>query len=256
MASTIQILGGESQHIHALHSRPREESIDAIDHLLIIMVHGIPGHCGVHNAVFGELESLLSDKDYHTLRFDFRGCGKSEGREEDFTFETASEDLKTVLKWARGDGYERFIFISEGLGATFCIMNMPEDAVCSVMLWPMLNLPMIADKVFNTNEIEKNWETAGYILHNDSRIGLPFLKQLQEIRMELVLSDLEQPLLLMHGARDEISPIEQLDMVREHSTAVRRMEITSFHDGEHGLPQLNHRKTMFYHIMQFIEKYT
>lgn len=59
----------------------------------------------------------------------------------------------------------------------------------------------------------------------------------------------------MHGAQDKVSPIEQLDMFRA-CAGHRRVEITSFQDGTHGLPQENHRKSMFFHIRQFIEKYT
>ena len=62
------------------------------------------------------------------------------------------------------------------------------------------------------------------------------------------------PTLILQGVRDEITPIETLDLARGHIRS-KRLEITTFHDGEHGLHKLNHRKSMFFHITQFIEKF-
>jgi len=255
MSNTVQILAGEEQYIQALYSSPQEKSFENLDRLLVIMVHGFPGYKEAHNDIFKDLEHVTGDKSYHTLRFDFRGCGESDGRQEDFSLLSAGEDLQTVLSWAKDRGYKRFIFIAEGLGAPITLMNTPDETVCMIMLWPMLDMPHIAKTLFQAEAIEEQWKKAGYILKDEDRIGLPFLQQLPKQNIASALKDLNGPILIMHGAQDEISPISQLDIVRTHAGA-RRIEITSFQDGAHGLPEPNHRKTIFYHMMQFIEKYT
>ena len=87
-----------------------------------------------------------------------------------------------------------------------------------------------------------------------SRIGISLIEQLDSTTVESQLQSLDKPILIMHGSLDKRSPIEQLEMVREHVKSPR-IEITSFQDGEHGLHQNNHRKPMHFHIDQFIEKY-
>ena len=188
------------------------------------------------------------------MRFDFLGCGQSEGNPESLTLERGVEQLRSVLRWAKEHHYTRFIFIGEGLGAAFSLLARAEETVCSILLWPIIDLPMIAKNMFGSDSIEAEWEKAGYILFDQSRVGIPLLQQMLKTRMELILSDFQKPMLVMHGAQDEISPIEQLDMLREAADK-RRIEITNFHDGTHGLPQDKHREMMHYHINQFIEKY-
>ncbi len=255
MAKTIQILAGENQYIHGVYSKPSETSLESREHLLIVMVHGFPGNKDAHENVFKDFNHLISDKGYHTLCFDFRGCGESDGRQEDFTLESASEDFQNILGWAKDHDYTRFIFVCEGLGAPLTFMNAPEDALCFITLWPMLDLPRFAENTFKSKNIEDEWKKAGYALIGNDRIGIPFIEELEKTEITGVISKMNRPILVMHGAQDEVSPIDQLDIIRRHTNA-RRVEITSFHDGTHGLPQVNHRKTMFYHIMQFIEKYT
>ncbi|MCB9981185.1 MAG: alpha/beta fold hydrolase [Rhodospirillales bacterium] len=255
MRETIQILVGQSQYIRASFAKPKEHLMQSVDRLLVIMVHGFPGDKNACDNVFADLEHVIGEKRYHTLRFDFRGCGASDGLAEDFSLYSASEDFKTVIKWAKDRGYGRFVFICEGLGAAIALMNAPKEARCYVLLWPMVDLPMIAQHVFQADTIEEDWKKAGYIMKDDSRISIAFLQQLKKAKMAKILKDLGKPLLIMHGAQDEVSPIEQLDMFRA-CAGHRRVEITSFQDGTHGLPQINHRKSMFFHIRQFIEKYT
>lgn len=254
MANLIQISVGNNQCLQALHYRPEERSTLKLDQLLIVMVHGFPGNKESHENAFKDLEHLISHKNYHTLRFDFRGCGESDGREEDFSLKSASEDLDHVFSWARKQGYKRFIIVAEGLGAPLSIKSAPEETECFVFLWPMLDLPLIAKKVFKVDDIDDEWKKAGYILMEPHRIGVPFLKALSKTNITSILEKLDKPLMVMHGARDDVTPIEQIELIRKHVQS-RRVEITSFQDGTHGLPQRNHRQTMFYHIMQFIEKY-
>lgn len=255
MSKTVQILAGDNQYIQAEHVRPVEDSLESKDRLLIIMVHGFPGNKTAHDNVFGDLIHLISDKEYHSLRFDFRGCGESDGREEDFSLKGAADDLKNICGWAKDQGYERFIFIGEGLGAALSLLEIPKQALCYVFLWPMLELPRIAKFAFKADDIPDEWQKEGYGTIDDHRIGLSFIEELKETDILPILRGFEKPLMIMHGVKDQVSPVQQLEIVRAHVKA-RRVEITTFHDGTHGLPQVNHRKTMFYHIMQFIEKYT
>lgn len=254
MPESVQIQGENNQYIHALHTQPEERSIEAIDKLLFIMVHGFPGSKTSHDNLFAQVTDCIDQKNYHSLCFDFRGCGESQGRQEDFTLASAAEDLENVLGWAKNKGYSKFVFIAEGLGASIVATNLPAEAICMVMFWPMIDMPNIAKTLFQSEAIEEQWLKAGYLLQDKDRIGIEFIQHLQKANISPFLKDLSRPALIMHGAEDEVSPIGQLDLIRKHAGS-RRIEITTFHDGVHGLPNPRQRKMVFYHMMQFIEKY-
>lgn len=254
MAEKIQISAGESSYISALYNAPMEMSTRSIGETLIIMSHSFPGHKSSNNDLYGDLEFLMVDKGYHTLRFDFRGCGESDGREEDFTLGAACEDFQNVLFWAKTKGYKRFVYVGEGLGAGLSVMNHDLDVICYVMLWPALNYVDFRKHALEAEKITASEKKAGYVKRNNNRVGITLLEELNKIDLIYALREVRSPCLIMHGVKDKKVPISGLDLARAHMRS-NRIEITTFQDGESGLTQLNHRKAMFYHVQQFLEKY-
>ena len=254
MAEKIHINIDDNQSLTALYSVPESSSVSRIEKTLIIMSHGFPGHKSSHNDIYGEIHSLLARKNFNILRFDFRGCGESDGKEEDFTIKSASEDFKAVLKWAKGEDYNRFIYIGEGLGAAISLLNNDKDVAAFVFFWPVLDLNIYRKSYFNIRHVDEDEMKRGYVEHEDRRIGTAFLKELTKMDITEDIQNIRRPVFIMHGHKDKKISIEQLDIARRYMNA-HRIEITNFHDGEHGLPKENHRKSISFQIQQFIEKY-
>ncbi len=131
---------------------------------------------------------------------------------------------------------------------------MGLGVVCQVMLWPALNLPYLAKSYFQSETIDESAKKDGFVLLDHNRIGLDFIKELQTIALGNYMRDVSMPVLILQGSDDDIFPMQQLDIARKYMSS-KRIEITTFHDGGHGLPAENHRKMMFYHIQQFLQKY-
>lgn len=219
---------------------------------LVVMIHGFPGHKAARNDVFGELEFHLAKDDFHTLRFDFRGCGESEGKSEDFTLKTAVEDMASVLSWARSFGYERFFYIGEGLGATIALLSLNASVRGAVLLWPVLDPRLTGMKDLMAAAGDKERE---FVIWRDTKIGLPFIKEIKSFNPMRKLRNLKVPLLIQQGdADEEVSP-RQMEMLRRHARSARRIEMTTYEGGGHGLSGLNERQTMIYHVRQFLKRY-
>jgi pimeloyl-ACP methyl ester carboxylesterase len=256
MANTVYIPVRDDHKLHGELTVPAEARfVRSLKDLLIIMVHGFPGHSDGHDQLYKDFSFLLEDKGYHSLKLDYTGCGKSDGNHEDFTLSQARADLKATLDWAQKKGYERFMFIGEGLGAVLPLTDHNDLASCFILLWPILDLKHAARHIFDADNIDAQWKQAGYLVHDNQRVNVSLVNELEHGDISEALRNVNKPIIVMHGAQDEVAPIDKLDMLREH-TQSRRIEITSFQDGAHGLPKLNHRKAMHYHIMQFIEKYS
>lgn len=254
MAEKIQIDAGNEQSITALLSIPDYESIDRLKRTLVIMSHGFPGHKSHQGDLYGSIEFLLADRGYHTIRYDYRGCGESDGKEENFTIGSANEDFQTIVYWAKTKGYKRFIYIGEGLGASVSIMNIDIDVAALVLFWPVLDLDLYRKSALKISHIKEDELEKGYVEHNNRRIGVSLLKELKKIDITYAIQDVRIPTLIMHGVQDEDIPISQLDLARSQMNA-KRIEITSFQDGKAGLNSPNHRKSVMFQLQQFIEKY-
>lgn len=218
------------------------------------MSHGFPGNKESHNNIYGTIERALTQRGYHTLRFDYRGCGESDGREENFTLGSACEDFQAVLYWAKAKGYKRFIYMGEGIGASLAIMNIDLDVRGCILFWPVLDLGSHAKAAWKLSAPSEEDIKRGFMQHNDYRIGLNLYKELGKIDIIYALKEMFMPTVIFHGTKDSVVPITSLDLARRYIPA-KRIEITAFHDGEHGLDKENHRKTIMFQILQFVEKY-
>lgn len=254
MAEKIQIDAGHNQSITALHQVPAERSTKRLDETLVVMSHGFPGNMNHLGHVYGDIEFLMGSKSYHSLRFDFRGCGESDGRPQDFTLGAACEDFQAVMYWARSKGYSRFFFIGDGLGASIAIMNMDMDVKGLAVLWPALDLDVYCKKALGVTDISDAEVKAGYIEKGGHKIGIGLLRELSKIDLQYALKEIFVPSIILHGAQDEIIPVQQLDLARRYIPA-KRIEITIFQDGTHGLVKPNHRHAMMFQLQQFIDKY-
>lgn len=259
MSEKFQIRAGKGQFINAILDRPDpnitgKKKLTEIDRTLVIMSHGFPGHMKSNNDIFGDLAFLLAEKKFHTLRFDYRHCGSSGSDSENFSFTTAGDDFDEVLAWAKGRGYHHFIYIGEGTGATIAVLKADLETKAILLLWPVLDPRRYGQKTYEADAMNSTAQKAGFITKDGVKIGVNFIRHLENTDMANPLKEIFQPLLIMHGAKDEIIPVDQLNIARERVRS-KRVDITTFHDGEHGLPKMEHRKMMLYHIGQFVAKY-
>lgn len=222
---------------------------------LVIMLHGFPGHKSAQNDVFGDLEFQVGRDGFHSLRFDFRGCGESEGKSEDFMMETACADVRAILEWARSFGYERFFYIGEGLGAAIALLNADPGVRGAALLWPALDPRLTALREPLKLAGSKEAKAQGYVVWRDTKIGLPLLKEIKLLNPTRKLRNLKIPLLIQQGTADEEVSPAQMELLRRHARSIRRIEMTTYEGAGHGLHGLQERQTMFYHIRQFLKRY-
>ncbi len=223
---------------------------------LIIMMHGFPGlDMDGEGRVFVDLEDILAPEQHDTIRFDFRGCGNSSGRPEEFSLSSAGQDVQAVISWARKKSYQRFVFIGEGLGAAIALQNMTSAVRGLVMFWPMLDMKQTPFR--NHFPALKNTAThkSKTVSINGTKISLGCLKELATLNLTLELQRLRAPLLVEHGDADLQSPIDQLELLRRHAGNAGRLHITSYEKGTHGLPQPTERENIFRQVRAFMQKY-
>lgn len=76
---------------------------------LVIFCHGLAGNLDFH--LWPLLAQPLNEHGIGVLRFDFNGCGKSEGKFQDMTASNEIYDLLDVIAWARKQPYTANISI-------------------------------------------------------------------------------------------------------------------------------------------------
>ncbi len=221
---------------------------------LVIMVHGFPKNPKKETDILRVIVKTIHNLGLSSLQFDFTKSVNVKPEDEKFTLKSASKDLETILAWAEKNDYKKVAFIAEGLGAPITFMNLPENAVFSVLCWPAFDFKYIYDEQFNAKAHEKAIEESGFFNFDGTLMGADLLDELQNTDITPYLREAHTPTLILHGTKDEVIPISHLDIARK-DLMVPRLMITSFDDGKHGLTKPNHRKTVTQQITDFINKY-
>lgn len=203
---------------------------------LALMMHGFPGNRGSHHGFLESLEPVFAEKGVSTFRFDFRGCGESQGEKSLFSLNRAAEDIDLVLNWAHRQGFKKFIFVAEGLGARIALTRINLDVLMLFLFWPVLDSPDYARRVPGISPEDNKTLIE---LQDDP----PLPTQLLEI-----------PIQVHYGAADDIVSRQNIDILKERLKAPR-LDITLYQDGSHGLPAPAHRQMAAVHVGLFLEKF-
>lgn len=92
--------------------------------------------------VFVNLARQLMADGYYVLRFDYRGCGDSEGEFSEFKFSDWLNDLATAVELAKNEsGFSKVSLVGIRLGASLALLATVErDDIASIVLWePIVN---------------------------------------------------------------------------------------------------------------------
>lgn len=238
------------------HLAKPQKMVPALNETMVLFLHNFPGNQDGSGGVFKELQDSLSAQNIASLRFDFRHCGKSDGKPTDFSLQSALDDVKTVLVWIEGQGYRRVIIVGEGLGALFCVClsDLPSCVKGCAMLWPALNVPIILNEYYGVKKQAVLLEEHGYLRHGDYAVGQGFVKDLENLPLQRKMKEFSLPTLALHGTNDNVISFENIEKVRRFLGA-RRIDIVSFEGGGHGLDKPAERKALSTHIFHFAERF-
>lgn len=181
----------------------------------IILCHGL-GVDKEEKGTFTKLPTRLANEGFHTFRFDFRGCGDSDGVNTDFTLSNALKDLKSVIIFLKTLQYNSFIVLaasfSGGCSSIYASEN-PEE-LKGLILW---NALIDYEEKINptTDRNKKNWGQAaldsvkkyGYIERKSGfRLGKKLIEEVFSIEPWRYLIKYRGPLIFIHGTSDSFVP--------------------------------------------------
>jgi hypothetical protein len=224
---------------------------------LVIMLHDFPDHSHMNalDGLFDTYAKRLKADGFPTLRFDFRGCGESDGRQQDFCFDTAIEDFKTVMRWARKrHGHDRFAIIAAGMSACTLAQAYNKDTMSSiVLLWPVfipMHTPLKAiDELKNRQFMTEH----DYALVGDNKIGFLLANEMRQMNIMPLLNTIHTITQVQQGTADVYTPYESTDVIKKYLKGLRDFGV--FEDGEHYLPDPQMRKQMIDNTLYFLNKY-
>jgi uncharacterized protein len=200
----------------------------------VVLVHG-GGVTREEGGFFARLAVGLADAGAASLRFDLRGHGESEGRQEDLTLATILNDIRVALASVQeAIGASRLTLLGASFSGGVCAYYAAKRTAeidRLVLLNPQLDYklrtvdsrPYWHDDQLD-DEMAGQLSEHGYIQFTPSlRHGYGILNEVFWFKPLDVLGEITAPTLLVHGTKDTFVPIELTRAALPRFRAERRL---------------------------------
>jgi uncharacterized protein len=204
--------------LDGLHLAGTFVSPDAAPDRAAVLVHG-GGVTREEGGFFTRLAAGLGEAGVASLRFDLRGHGESEGRQEELTLSAILNDIRVALAWLQASGIGRLSLLGASFSGGVCAYYAARRAAeidRLVLLNPQLNYKKrtIDSRAYwhddQLDEAEaENLSSLGYIQFTPTlRHGRAILNEVFWFEPLAVLSGITAPTLLIHGTKDTFVPVD------------------------------------------------
>ncbi|MGH3856551.1 MAG: alpha/beta hydrolase [Pseudonocardiaceae bacterium] len=209
-----------------------------------VLVHG-GGVTREEGGFFARLATGLADASVASLRFDLRGHGESEGRQEDLTIAGILADIRAGIALVRSQvNVNRVALLGTSFSGGICgyyAAQHPAELTSLVMLNPLLNYRkrFIDDKPYWHNghiseEAGRELLNHGYLAHSPTfKLGRSLLNEVFYLQPHSALGDIQAPTLIVHGTKDTFIPVESSRWAVQRLTAEHRL--IEVEGAQHGL---------------------
>jgi uncharacterized protein len=167
---------------------------------------------GMHSSKQSDKHRRICDEaarlGHLALRFDFAGCGESEGRPEDVGFTGEIDDLRSAMAAARGLGAERLALVGSSMGGTVSILvaaQEPTIAALATIAAPAY-LHDRAGSGWPSEILERAWAEGRFEVRPGVFMSRAFLEDARRYHVLGEAPKVQAPWLIVHGQQDESVP--------------------------------------------------
>lgn len=243
------VQNSDGQNLNVLVEGPQEAGRN------VLFVHG--NGVDMHGDYFDDIVPRLHKAGFRTIRFDLRGCGKSEGKQEEGDYATYADDIRSVLAWARREFTGEFNIIAQSMGGSIVAKVSPDNIAKTVFT----SIP-VTDPELRIEGTKKRMLAAGGIWDPDGissyitsrgverRTGSRFWAELRKFDAIKAFTAFSQKtkLLLIRPIQDQIVPEEG---IKEYETIPTLKFIRLA--GNHQFSNPSDRAGLIKKVMEFLK---
>jgi len=200
----------------------------------VVLVHGF-GVTKEESGMFDDLAKSLSKKGILVYRFDFSGCGESEGDYSETSLSKLKSDLSKILDFIQSQSKvdkSKIGILSQSFGTATTITLAPK-VKCLIMMGsvshPRETLAKLFGNGYNPNGVSIRIKSGGRII----KIKSQFWKDFENHNLLESVKKIHCPILFIHGAKDDKVPIS--DMEAYFQNARKPKEKIIIEGADHGL---------------------
>lgn len=203
---------------------------------VVLWMHGITVNKDEYLGFFRDGAQWLASQGITSIRFDFRGHGQSSGSSLDFSIVGQNLDVRAVIDFIQREFslHVRIHVIGASFGAPPAIFAAARyfDSIESVsLISPVLSYRRTflepetewAKELFSEEQLRRLDDSGRLYFDSEFCISPRLVEEMQIIRPDVALAELQQRVLAVHGNRDSMVPFDATVRVcggLEHVTLV------------------------------------
>jgi len=245
----ITILNEFGEKLVGLETMPR---VKRDKYPTIILVHGF----GVTKSEYGMFDSLaknLADNGFLVYRFDFSGCGESEGDYSETSLSKLKSDLSKILDFVKSQpdvNGSRIGIHAQSFGTATTIALEPEIQ-CLIMTGSISHPKEVLSKLFGDGYHPEGISTRTKSEGTITRIKPQFWKDFENYDLLESIKKINCPILFIHGSKDDRVPISEMEAYFQNANEPKEKVIIE--GADHGLEP--HRDEMYKIAVDWFKRY-
>jgi alpha/beta superfamily hydrolase len=176
----------------------------------------------------------LTEESVAIFRFDFTGIGLSEGHFTETTFSHNIQDILSAAQYIEDTFEAPKLLIGHSLGASAVLVAANKiESIKAVVTIAAASSPTHLGTLLNKakTRAEKEGQAKVKIGEQIFTLNSHFFQDLEEQKMDEIITSLSRPLLVLHSPLDQTVPIEHAAKIIE--TAKHPKSFVSLHPADH-----------------------
>ncbi len=227
----VSILNEYNEKLVGIETIP---STDKGKYPTVILAHGF-GANKEESGMFDNIAKNLSETGVLVFRFDFSGCGESEGDFSETSLSKLKSDLSEILEFVKSQptvDTSRIGILGQSLGTAITVTLEPE-VKCLIMMgstpYPKEALIKLFEEGYNPKGVSTRVKPSGTI----TKVKAHFWKDFDNHRLLESIRNIYCPILFIHGEKDDKAPISEMETYFKNANKPK--EKTVIEGADHGL---------------------
>lgn len=218
----------------------------------VILVHGFAVDKD-ESGMFSDLAGHLSDEGILVYRFDFSGCGESEGDYSRTSLSKLRSDLKSIIHFVRSNAKtdnSRIGILAQSFGTAVTVSLAPEIK-CLVMLGSISHPKETISKLFGDGYEPDGISTREKYDGTIIKIKPQFWEDLNSHNLLESIKKINSPVLFIHGQKDDKVPLSEMEDFFNNANEPKEKIVIK--NADHGLRP--YRDKMYKIVVDWFTRY-
>lgn len=245
----VSILNENNEKLVGIETTP---SIEKEKYPTVILAHGF-GVTKEESGMFDNIAQNLSEAGILVFRFDFSGCGESEGDYSETSLSKLKSDLSKILEFVKSQpkvDTSRIGILGQSFGTATTITLEPK-VKCLIMMgsiaYPKETLIELFGEGYNPDGISTRVRSNGTI----TKVKPQFWKDFESHHLLESIKKIHSPILFIHGEKDDKVPLSEMEAYFNNANEPKEKIVIE--GADHGLRP--HRDKMYKIVVDWFKKY-